>query len=118
MILLESACNYYNSDYTTFNQEYKDFLKKYFLAQIDGFEYGKTGAGWYVLLELIWQIPNPGLSMYPWWLQILFPYFGIFNRKHDAVQCDYVRVSAAIKRTCWNIQQVQKQAEIAIYFSR
>ena len=48
---LESACSYYNSDFTTYSQEYKDFLKKYFLAQIDGFEYGKNGAGWYVYLE-------------------------------------------------------------------
>ena len=50
---LESACSYYNSDFTTYSQEYKDFLKKYFLAQIDGFEYGKNGAGWYVYLEQI-----------------------------------------------------------------
>jgi hypothetical protein len=42
----ESACKYYNSDFTTYSQEYKDFLKNFFLAQIDSFEYGKTGAGW------------------------------------------------------------------------
>ena len=44
--LLDAACQFYNSDFTTFTPDYKEFLKKYFLAQIDGFEYGATGAGW------------------------------------------------------------------------
>jgi len=42
----EETCKYYNSDFTTASDDYKDFLKKYFLAQIDGFEYGVTGVGW------------------------------------------------------------------------
>lgn len=43
----DAACKYYNSDFTTFVPEYKEFLKKYFIAQIDAFEYGATGAGWF-----------------------------------------------------------------------
>jgi hypothetical protein len=46
VIVSDSVCKYYNSDFGTFPEEYKNFLKKYFLAQIDGFEYGPTGAGW------------------------------------------------------------------------
>ena len=52
---LDAACQYYNSDFTTYSQEYKDYLKKFFLAQIDSYEYGNTGAGWYVyLFGAIW----------------------------------------------------------------
>ena len=35
----EGVCNYYNHDFSTFAPEYKEFLKNFFLAQIDGFEY-------------------------------------------------------------------------------
>jgi len=38
-----SLCEYYNNDWSTYPEEYKDFLRKFFLAQIDGFE---QGAGW------------------------------------------------------------------------
>ena len=41
------TCNFYNGNITEFNLEYKDFLKQYFLAQIDGFESGSRGKGWY-----------------------------------------------------------------------
>ena len=55
MFPLDAACQYYNSDFTTYSQEYKDYLKKFFLAQIDSYEYGNTGAGWYVyLFGAIW----------------------------------------------------------------
>jgi len=39
-----SLCEYYNSDFSTYAPDYKDFLKKFFLAQIDSFE---AGAGWF-----------------------------------------------------------------------
>merc|ERR1712203_558250 len=39
----EETCNYYNSDFSTFAPEYKQFLSDFFLAQIDSFE---GGAGW------------------------------------------------------------------------
>lgn len=39
----EEACNYYNSDFSTFAAEYKQFLTNFFLAQLDSFE---AGAGW------------------------------------------------------------------------
>ena len=41
------TCAYYNSDFGTFTEDYKDFLKNFFLAQIDGFEKGDRGVGWY-----------------------------------------------------------------------
>ena len=41
------TCNFYNGNITEFNLEYKNFLKQYFLAQIDGFESGPRGKGWY-----------------------------------------------------------------------
>merc|ERR1712004_137078 len=36
----ESACAYYNSNWDSFPDEYIDFLRSYFIAQIDAFEYG------------------------------------------------------------------------------
>ena len=36
----ESACAYYNSNFDSYPGEYIDFLKSYFIAQIDAFEYG------------------------------------------------------------------------------
>ena len=37
---LVSYFSYYNSDFSTYSQQYKDFLKQFFLAQIDSFESG------------------------------------------------------------------------------
>jgi len=42
----ESACAYYNSNFDSYPDEYIDFLRSYFIAQIDAFEYGDKGAGW------------------------------------------------------------------------
>merc|ERR1712168_40314 len=47
-LALEAARQYYNSDWDTYNDYYKDFLQQYFLAQIDAYEYGKKGAGWFM----------------------------------------------------------------------
>jgi len=44
----EEACKYYNSDWTSYSDEYKEFMKKFFVAQLDGYEYGETGAGWFM----------------------------------------------------------------------
>jgi glucan 1,3-beta-glucosidase len=41
----EAACAYYNSDWNSYNDEYKGFLKQYFTAQIDAYE---QGAGWFM----------------------------------------------------------------------
>lgn len=37
-------CNYYNSDFSTYSDDYKEFLANFFLAQIDSFEHGN---GWF-----------------------------------------------------------------------
>jgi len=44
----EQACAYYNSDWVTYSDAYKEFLGQYFLAQIDAFEYGANGVGWFM----------------------------------------------------------------------
>ena len=36
----ESACAYYNGNFDSYPAEYVDFLRSYFIAQIDAFEYG------------------------------------------------------------------------------
>ena len=41
------TCAYYNDDWTTYPDDYKEFLKNYFLAQIDGYEKRPNGRGWY-----------------------------------------------------------------------
>jgi len=57
----EQACAYYNSDWVTYNQYYKDFLSTYFLAQIDAFEYGDNGAGWF-----FWTMKTEGNCAPEW----------------------------------------------------
>ena len=37
-----SYFSYYNSDFATYSEQYKDFLKQFFLAQIDSFESGQS----------------------------------------------------------------------------
>jgi len=44
----EETCAYYNDNWATYPDEYKDFLKSYFLAQIDGYEKGDNGKGWFM----------------------------------------------------------------------
>ena len=44
----EETCAYYNDNWATYPDEYKDFLKSYFLAQIDGYEKGDNGRGWFM----------------------------------------------------------------------
>ena len=41
------TCAYYNDDWSTYNDEYKEFLKTFFLAQTDGYEKGENGQGWF-----------------------------------------------------------------------
>ena len=42
----EETCKYYDSDFSNYTEEYKDFLQKYFLAQIEPYQnYG--GIGWF-----------------------------------------------------------------------
>ena len=41
VILIISYFSYYNSDFSTYSEQYKDFLKQFFLAQIDSFETGQ-----------------------------------------------------------------------------
>jgi len=43
----ESTCAYYNDNWETYPDDYKEFLKHYFLAQIDGYEKGDNGRGWF-----------------------------------------------------------------------
>ena len=40
-----SACEYYNSDFSTYSDEYKGFLKEFFVAQSEGYE--NKGVGWF-----------------------------------------------------------------------
>jgi len=42
----DETCSYYNSDFSTYPQDYKDFLSNFFLAQIDSYEAGENGIGW------------------------------------------------------------------------
>ena len=44
----DTACQYYNSDWSTYSTYYQKFLAQYFLAQIDAYEYGENGAGWFM----------------------------------------------------------------------
>ena len=42
----EDTCKYYNSDFSNFTSEYKNFLQNYFLSQIEPYQnYG--GIGWF-----------------------------------------------------------------------
>ena len=40
-------CEFYNSQFDTYPADYKQFLSDYMLAQMDSFESGDMGAGWF-----------------------------------------------------------------------
>eukprot|EP00091_Calanus_sinicus_P018545 TRINITY_DN4273_c0_g1_i3.p1 TRINITY_DN4273_c0_g1~~TRINITY_DN4273_c0_g1_i3.p1 ORF type:complete len:455 (-),score=140.35 TRINITY_DN4273_c0_g1_i3:20-1384(-) len=44
----DEACSYYNGDLMNYDESHKEFLQKYFLAQLDSFEAGERGVGWYM----------------------------------------------------------------------
>ena len=37
----------YNSDFSTYQEPYKEFLRNFMLAQMDSYERGENGAGWF-----------------------------------------------------------------------
>ena len=39
-----TICQFYNSDFTTYTEEYKDFLRNYMLFQMETYE---TSSGWF-----------------------------------------------------------------------
>jgi len=44
----DEACQYYNGDLLNYADDHKQFLREYFLAQIDSFENGARGVGWFM----------------------------------------------------------------------
>lgn len=44
----KEACAFYDADWSTQSEDYKQFLRQYFIAQIDAFEYGDNGVGWFM----------------------------------------------------------------------
>lgn len=44
----DEACSYYNGDLPSYDQNHTQFLKQYFLAQLDSFEAGISGVGWFM----------------------------------------------------------------------
>merc|ERR1712168_449170 len=57
----EELCSYYNNDWVTYDQDYKDFLRRYFIAQVDAFEEGEMGAGWFM-----WTMKTEGNCAPEW----------------------------------------------------
>lgn len=43
----KEVCTQYNSDFSTYTDEYKTFLRNFMLAQMDSFEFGDNGIGWF-----------------------------------------------------------------------
>ena len=39
---------YYNGDFPNYAADHVDFLKNFFLAQIDSYETGPSGVGWFM----------------------------------------------------------------------
>jgi len=53
-----SLCEFYNNDWSTYQDDYKEFMSNFFLAQIDSFE---AGAGWF-----FWTGKTEGNSSPEW----------------------------------------------------
>ena len=54
-------CNIYNGDFPTYPEDHVQFLRDFFLAQIDSYESGPSGVGWFmwtmkVILASDWLI--------------------------------------------------------------
>ena len=39
---------YYNGDLASYTEDHLQFLREYFLAQLDSFENGESGVGWFM----------------------------------------------------------------------
>ena len=48
MSTLISLSRYYNGDFDNYAADHKDFLKNYFISQIDSYETGPMGVGWFM----------------------------------------------------------------------
>ena len=46
--LLMTHSRYYNGDFPNYAPDHVDFLKNFFLAQIDSYETGPSGIGWFM----------------------------------------------------------------------
>jgi len=44
----DEACRYYNGDLQSYTEDHLQFLREYFLAQLDSFESGASGVGWFM----------------------------------------------------------------------
>jgi len=44
----DDTCRFYNGDFPNYDGYHVDFLKKFFLAQIDSYETGPSGVGWFM----------------------------------------------------------------------
>jgi len=44
----EETCRYYNGDFPNYADDHVDFLQKFFRAQIDAYETGPSGVGWFM----------------------------------------------------------------------
>jgi len=44
----DDTCRYYNGDFPNYDPTHVDFLKNFFLAQIDSYETGPSGVGWFM----------------------------------------------------------------------
>jgi len=45
---LNDVCQIYNGDFPNYAPDHVDFLRKFFLAQIDSYEAGPSGVGWFM----------------------------------------------------------------------
>jgi len=44
----DEACSYYNGDLQSYDEPHLQFLRDYFVAQLDSFEAGDRGVGWFM----------------------------------------------------------------------
>jgi len=44
----DKTCGYYNGDLASYDEGHLQFLREYFLAQLDSFEAGQSGVGWFM----------------------------------------------------------------------
>ena len=47
-LCLSSLFRIYNGDFSSYPNDHKDFLKKYFISQIDSYETRPQGVGWFM----------------------------------------------------------------------
>ena len=67
------TCQYYNGDFDNYEADHKEFLQSFFLAQVDSYEAGERGAGWFMWTMKVEGEAGPEWDFLYLWRRAVIP---------------------------------------------